>query len=166
MVTSTSSASIRTDASCFLKRFARTPDFRPTSLLSAWARNFRCGSPRASKSGARGAREKVQDHRRLFGAGRRLVTGDEAAREEHGNDGAARHPDGRGCSAEGRRATFPCCFPKMLAALAPQDGETYIDGTFGAGGYTDAILTAAPGARVLAIDRDRQAIAAGAALVA
>ena len=41
----------------------------------------------------------------------------------------------------------------------------YIDATFGAGGYTRAILET-PGAHVIAIDRDRSAIEGGAALVA
>lgn len=54
---------------------------------------------------------------------------------------------------------------EVLAALSPRDGETYIDGTFGAGGYTRAILAAAQ-CRVLALDRDASAVAAGAALVA
>jgi 16S rRNA (cytosine1402-N4)-methyltransferase len=57
--------------------------------------------------------------------------------------------------------------PVMLAAvldqLAPRDGEAFIDATFGAGGYTRAILEAA-GTRVLAIDRDPSALRAGAAL--
>ena len=52
---------------------------------------------------------------------------------------------------------------EVVAALAPQPGETHIDGTFGAGGYTRAIL--ATGADVIAIDRDPAAIAGGAALV-
>jgi 16S rRNA (cytosine1402-N4)-methyltransferase len=53
---------------------------------------------------------------------------------------------------------------EVLAALAPAEGETYVDGTFGAGGYTQAILDAAP-CQVVAIDRDPSAIAAGEGLV-
>ena len=52
---------------------------------------------------------------------------------------------------------------EVLAALAPQPGDTIADGTYGAGGYTRAILDA--GASVLAFDRDPDAIAAGAPLV-
>lgn len=48
--------------------------------------------------------------------------------------------------------------------LAPRDGGTYIDATFGAGGYTRLIL-AKPGTRVIGIDRDSTAIAGGAGLV-
>jgi 16S rRNA (cytosine1402-N4)-methyltransferase len=54
--------------------------------------------------------------------------------------------------------------PQVLQALAPQAGERCIDATFGAGGYSAALLDAAPGVRVLAIDRDPSAIAAGRAL--
>lgn len=60
----------------------------------------------------------------------------------------------------------PVLLPQVLRALAPRGAEAYIDGTFGAGGYTGAILEAAPGARVLAIDRDPAAVANGRALVA
>ncbi len=48
--------------------------------------------------------------------------------------------------------------------LAPRDGGIYIDATFGAGGHTRAILAAAD-CRVIGIDRDRAAIAAGFDLV-
>jgi 16S rRNA (cytosine1402-N4)-methyltransferase len=49
-----------------------------------------------------------------------------------------------------------------LQALGPEPG-LYLDATFGAGGYTRSIL-AHPGTRVLALDRDPDAIAAGAGL--
>ena len=60
---------------------------------------------------------------------------------------------------------IPVMLAEVVAALAPADGEAFIDGTFGAGGYTRAILEAA-GCRVLALDRDPTAIVAGAGLVA
>ncbi len=50
-------------------------------------------------------------------------------------------------------AHVPVMLPEMLAALAPRDGGVYVDGTFGAGGYSRAILGAAK-CRVYAIDRD------------
>ncbi|MFZ5671824.1 MAG: 16S rRNA (cytosine(1402)-N(4))-methyltransferase RsmH [Pseudomonadota bacterium] len=59
----------------------------------------------------------------------------------------------------------PVMLAEVLSALAPRDGGIYIDGTFGAGGYTRGILTAAD-CRVLAIDRDPDAIKGGAALAA
>ncbi|WP_374730123.1 16S rRNA (cytosine(1402)-N(4))-methyltransferase RsmH [Stappia sp.] len=57
---------------------------------------------------------------------------------------------------------IPVMLDEVLEALAPAPGETVVDGTFGAGGYSRAIL--ARGARVVAIDRDPDAIAAGQAL--
>ncbi len=53
---------------------------------------------------------------------------------------------------------------EVLRMLQPKDGEHYVDGTFGGGGYTRAILEAAD-CRVLGIDRDPDAIARGQALV-
>jgi 16S rRNA (cytosine1402-N4)-methyltransferase len=48
--------------------------------------------------------------------------------------------------------------------LQPRDGGIYVDATFGAGGYSRAILDAAD-TSVIGIDRDRTAIAAGFDLV-
>jgi 16S rRNA (cytosine1402-N4)-methyltransferase len=58
---------------------------------------------------------------------------------------------------------IPVLLAQVLEHLSPRDGETYIDGTFGAGGYTRAILEAAD-CRVLAIDRDPAAIERAKAL--
>lgn len=57
----------------------------------------------------------------------------------------------------------PVLRDEVIVALAPAAGEVHLDGTFGAGGYTRAIL--ASGARVIAIDQDPDAIAGGQALV-
>lgn len=48
---------------------------------------------------------------------------------------------------------FPVMKDDVLDALAPKDTEKFVDGTFGAGGYTRAILECA-GTSVFAIDRD------------
>jgi 16S rRNA (cytosine1402-N4)-methyltransferase len=57
----------------------------------------------------------------------------------------------------------PVLLDEVMAGLSPIPGEIHVDGTFGAGGYTRALLAA--GARVIAFDRDPDAIAAGRALV-
>ena len=66
--------------------------------------------------------------------------------------------------AGGPARHVPVLLDEAVAALSPQSGGLYVDGTFGAGGYTQALL-AIPGVRVLALDRDPTAIATGAALV-
>ncbi len=57
----------------------------------------------------------------------------------------------------------PVLLDEVMEALAPHDGGVYVDGTFGAGGYSHTILEAAD-CTVWAIDRDPDAIAAGAAM--
>jgi 16S rRNA (cytosine1402-N4)-methyltransferase len=58
---------------------------------------------------------------------------------------------------------IPVLLSQVLEALDPQPGHFILDGTFGAGGYTSAILQA--GASVIALDRDPTAIAGGRAMV-
>jgi 16S rRNA (cytosine1402-N4)-methyltransferase len=54
---------------------------------------------------------------------------------------------------------IPVLLDEVIAALDPQPGDLIVDATFGAGGYTRAILER--GATVHAFDRDPDAIAAG-----
>ena len=58
----------------------------------------------------------------------------------------------------------PVMLAEVLAALNPLPSAIYVDGTFGAGGYSRGILEAAD-CRVVGIDRDPNAIAAGQELV-
>ncbi len=53
---------------------------------------------------------------------------------------------------------------EAVEMLAPRAGEVYVDATFGAGGYSRAILDT-PDTRVIGIDRDRSAITGGFDLV-
>jgi len=58
----------------------------------------------------------------------------------------------------------PVLLDEVVAGLAVQPGTTHVDGTFGAGGYTKALLGAGAG-RVIAFDRDPTAIEEGRSLV-
>ena len=58
----------------------------------------------------------------------------------------------------------PVLVNEVVAALALHGGETAVDGTFGAGGYTRAMLGAGAG-RVIGFDRDPEAIEDGRSLV-
>ncbi|WP_237155340.1 16S rRNA (cytosine(1402)-N(4))-methyltransferase RsmH [Oryzibacter oryziterrae] len=60
---------------------------------------------------------------------------------------------------------IPVLLAEVLASLKPLEGGVFVDGTFGAGGYTRAILDGGAG-RVIAIDRDPTAISAGQEVVA
>ena len=69
-------------------------------------------------------------------------------------------PDRTAGAAGGHR---PVMLREVLEVLNPRDGGIYVDGTFGAGGYSRALLDAAD-CTVWGVDRDPDAIAAGAAL--
>ena len=75
------------------------------------------------------------------------IEGDSSA---NGHPGEARH--------------IPVMLEEVLTALEPAPRKRILDGTFGAGGYTTAILE--KGAEVIALDRDPDAIAGGKALQA
>jgi len=69
-----------------------------------------------------------------------------------------------GAPVGGSVAHIPVLVDRVVEWLAPHAGGRYVDATFGAGGYTRAILQTA-GARVIGLDRDQGAIARGADLV-
>lgn len=58
---------------------------------------------------------------------------------------------------------IPVMLAEVLRTLQPADGEIYVDGTFGAGGYTRAILDSAD-CKVYAVDRDPEAHARAVAM--
>ena len=62
------------------------------------------------------------------------------------------------------QAHIPVLMKEAIEALAPRAGGVYVDGTFGRGGYTRALLGNA-NTQVIAIDRDPEAIRAGQKLV-
>ncbi|WP_150494642.1 16S rRNA (cytosine(1402)-N(4))-methyltransferase RsmH [Roseibium aquae] len=64
--------------------------------------------------------------------------------------------------AGGPERHVPVLLEAVMTHLAPEPGDVIVDGTFGAGGYTRAIIGA--GAQVIGIDRDPDAIAGGADL--
>jgi 16S rRNA (cytosine1402-N4)-methyltransferase len=72
-------------------------------------------------------------------------------------------PGAEGGAGGGPTRHIPVLLHQVLDRLAPEAGQIFIDGTFGAGGYTQALLDA--GASVVAIDRDPEAIAAGREMV-
>jgi len=71
---------------------------------------------------------------------------------------------GSNTAAGGPARHIPVLARQVLEYVAPHEGSITIDGTFGGGGHTRGIL-GVPGTRVIGIDRDRNAVAGGFALV-
>lgn len=79
----------------------------------------------------------------------------------------ARYPSPRQAGAQAERPEdakpaghVPVLLDAVLAFLAPRDDAVYVDGTFGSGGYSEALLAAAQ-CRVFGIDRDPDAVQRG-----
>src|SRR3546814_6860132 len=68
------------------------------------------------------------------------------------------------CQVTSAAPHIPVLLDEVLTAPAIAPGERHVDGTFGAGGYSAAMVD--HGAQVFALDRDPDAIAEGHALVA
>ncbi|MBV9377675.1 MAG: 16S rRNA (cytosine(1402)-N(4))-methyltransferase RsmH, partial [Alphaproteobacteria bacterium] len=66
-------------------------------------------------------------------------------------------------AAESPAEHIPVLLDAVIEALAPRDDAVYVDGTFGGGGYSGALLRAAR-CRVFGIDRDPEAVRRGRAL--
>jgi 16S rRNA (cytosine1402-N4)-methyltransferase len=64
-----------------------------------------------------------------------------------------------------RAPHVPVLLDEVIAGLAVAEGETHVDGTYGAGGYSKAIIEKGA-ARVFAFDRDPDAIREGEELAA
>ena len=69
-----------------------------------------------------------------------------------------------GLHSNAHEARHTLMLDEVLSALSLRDGGAYVDGTFGLGGYTRAILDGAD-TTVWAIDRDPEAIERGATLM-
>src|ERR1043166_5416034 len=134
--------------------------------------------PRGDRRGGRlcGPRPQISDlgtgplPRAARGGRREGARAQEAARFPEGGGRSARSAGmttGRGTGdgvAGGPARHIPVLGPQAIGCLNVRPDGIYVDGTFGAGGHTRALL-ATPGAQVIGIDRDRDAIAGGFDLV-
>src|SRR6187401_2642620 len=130
-------------------------DYRRSGIRRSWSEVSDLGArpfPERARGGhPKGARAQGETEFPGGGAQRARSTGMMA-----GGDGLA--------VAGGPALHIPVLGRHAVGYLKPRDGGVYIDGTFGAGGYTRAILAAAD-CKVIGIDRDQTAIALGADLV-
>ncbi|HET9050510.1 MAG TPA: 16S rRNA (cytosine(1402)-N(4))-methyltransferase RsmH [Candidatus Dormibacteraeota bacterium] len=65
-------------------------------------------------------------------------------------------------ASDGGGGHRPVLLHPLIESLQPRPGQTVVDGTLGAGGVTAALLErVSPGGRVIAVDRDPEAVARG-----
>lgn len=74
----------------------------------------------------------------------------------------AERGEAEGALAAARGNHVPVLCREVVEALGPADGDVFLDGTFGAGGYARALLEAAD-CHVIGLDRDPDALAEAAA---
>ncbi len=53
---------------------------------------------------------------------------------------------------------IPVMRDEVVRLISPKEGGIYVDGTVGLGGHAEAILSVAPGAKLIGIDRDEEAL--------
>jgi 16S rRNA (cytosine1402-N4)-methyltransferase len=112
-----------------------------------------------TRAGAKVARPEPEE-----GAPRRPA-GPSGAEGVAGDIGSGDMASGHIASGRVSSGHSPVLLDAVIEALAPRDGAVYVDGTFGAGGYSAGLLAAAQ-CRVVAIDRDPAALRRGAAFAA
>ncbi|THD43155.1 MAG: 16S rRNA (cytosine(1402)-N(4))-methyltransferase RsmH [Bradyrhizobium sp.] len=116
--------------------------------------------PQVSDLGAQAVRGAFRGGQ---GSSAAIADGDRRRRDAGGAGVSAGRGEGS-IAAGGLARHAPVLLAEALQALSVREGGVYVDGTFGAGGYTRALLQR--GARVVAIDRDPYALADGQALAA
>ena len=116
MVTYTSSPSIRTDASCFLKALRAHAGLSTHVAFVGLGTQIPDVGARPLRGAARARPRESPPASPAFRRGAPPRSGGGAAREEHGNNGDARHPAGRGCPERDRAPCSRAASPDAAGA--------------------------------------------------